>query len=417
MKWTVVPLRKIARVESGFGFPRDYQGNPDQEYPFFKVNDMNLAGNEVEMRESTNTVSAEVLSRLGARACPAGTIIFPKIGAAIGTEKKRILVRPSTYDNNMMGVIPERCVESRFLYYWLLTVKLQSLANIGPVPSIRKSAVEGLDCPLPPPSERRRIVEILDQADRLRRLRAEADAKAERILPALFIKMFGDPATNPMGWTAVQIRDIVARISRRDPGSQPDTRFVYIDIAGVDGQCGLIVETRRLLGAEAPSRARQVVKANDVVVSTVRPYLRATALVRQELNGQVCSTGFCVLRAKDGYGFGFLYALSRLSWFTDQLNARARGGSYPAVTDGDVLDLRVPRPNDATLLRTFDSQVLVLLDMGANRRVTAAGLENLFASLLRRAFTGELTASWGVAHMKELLQEMMQQERALAEPR
>jgi len=43
-------------------------------------------------------------------------------------------------------------------------------------------------------------VEILDQADRLRKLRAEADKKAERILPALFIKMFGDPATNPMGW-------------------------------------------------------------------------------------------------------------------------------------------------------------------------------------------------------------------------
>ena len=48
--------------------------------------------------------------------------------------------------------------------------------------------------------EQRRIVEILDQADRLRRLRAEADAKADRILPALFIKMFGDPATNPKGW-------------------------------------------------------------------------------------------------------------------------------------------------------------------------------------------------------------------------
>ena len=51
-----------------------------------------------------------------------------------------------------------------------------------------------------PPSEQRRIVEILDQADRVRRLRTEADAKADRILPALFIKMFDVPATNPMGW-------------------------------------------------------------------------------------------------------------------------------------------------------------------------------------------------------------------------
>ena len=57
-----------------------------------------------------------------------------------------------------------------------------------------------MEIPLPPLSEQRRIVEILDQAYRLRRLRAEADAKAGHILPALFIKMFGDPATNPMGW-------------------------------------------------------------------------------------------------------------------------------------------------------------------------------------------------------------------------
>ena len=53
---------------------------------------------------------------------------------------------------------------------------------------------------LPPLTEQRRIVRILDQADRLRHLRTEADAKADRILPALFIKMFGDPATNPVGW-------------------------------------------------------------------------------------------------------------------------------------------------------------------------------------------------------------------------
>lgn len=57
-----------------------------------------------------------------------------------------------------------------------------------------------LEVPLPPLSEQRLIVEILDQADRLRQKRAEADAKAEGILAALFIKMFGDPATNPMGW-------------------------------------------------------------------------------------------------------------------------------------------------------------------------------------------------------------------------
>ncbi|MCY3778637.1 MAG: restriction endonuclease subunit S, partial [Candidatus Aminicenantes bacterium] len=65
---------------------------------------------------------------------------------------------------------------------------------------VLRKDVENVEIPFPPLSEQRRIVEILDQTDRLRRLRTEADSKAERILPALFIKMFGDPVTNPMGW-------------------------------------------------------------------------------------------------------------------------------------------------------------------------------------------------------------------------
>jgi len=73
-------------------------------------------------------------------------------------------------------------------------------ANPGHVPSIRKSVMEEIPFPVVAPVEQSRIVELLDQADALRRLRCEAGAKAARILPALFVKMFGDPASNPMGW-------------------------------------------------------------------------------------------------------------------------------------------------------------------------------------------------------------------------
>lgn len=63
-----------------------------------------------------------------------------------------------------------------------------------------------------PISEQQLIVEILDQADRLRQKRAEADAKAEGILAALFIKMFGDPATNPMGWEVNTLANLLTDI-------------------------------------------------------------------------------------------------------------------------------------------------------------------------------------------------------------
>ena len=77
MTWRTVPLHKVASLESGFGFPRENQGDENQEFPFFRVSDMNIPGNEVFMENHSNTVSAATLKELGARAFPAGTVIFP----------------------------------------------------------------------------------------------------------------------------------------------------------------------------------------------------------------------------------------------------------------------------------------------------------------------------------------------------
>src|SRR5207245_873175 len=80
-----------------------------------------------------------------------------------------------------------------------------------------------------------------DQADRLRRLRAEADAKTDRILPALFVKMFGDPATNPMGWPVRTLGELAilgpeyganARAIPLSPGQPRYVRITDIDQQG-----------------------------------------------------------------------------------------------------------------------------------------------------------------------------------------
>ena len=72
--------------------------------------------------------------------------------------------------------------------------------------AINRSQLARLRLSLPPLSEQRRIVEILDQADALRKKRTEADAKAERVLTALFYKICGDPATNPNGLGCYKVR-------------------------------------------------------------------------------------------------------------------------------------------------------------------------------------------------------------------
>jgi type I restriction enzyme S subunit len=94
-------------------------------------------------------------------------------------------------------------LERRFLLHWLKSSDAQGQMAGGKVTltiaNLSLGQIKKLQIPLPPLSEQRRIVEILDQADALRKKRAEADAKAARILPALFYKMFGDPLANPHG--------------------------------------------------------------------------------------------------------------------------------------------------------------------------------------------------------------------------
>lgn len=279
--------------------------------------------------------------------------------------------------------------------------------------SVSIGNLQQLKLPLLPPSEQRCIVEILGQAEHLRNLRAEADKKAECILSAFFNKMFGDPAKNPMGWKIKKVRDVVNTVSRRDPSLNPEELFSYVDIAGVDGITGKIVSTKKLLGFEAPGRARQVIQTNDTLVSTVRPYLRATALVPEDYSGEIASTGFCVLRPKQPYGYSWLYVLTRMQWFTERMNERARGASYPAVTDRDILDLLIPVPDNENLLRKFDKNIDELQRLDSRRMSINEKIESLFSVLMQRALSGDLTASWREAHMKELLVEMEQQAKYL----
>ncbi len=194
-------LSDVAEIVSGVGFPIAEQGCSDAEFPFLKVSDMNLAGNERLIYRWNNSISESTRKKLRARALPLGALIFPKIGAAIATNKKRQLTRPSCVDNNVMAVIPNtEKLDSDFLYYLFLAKNLSDFASDSNPPSIRKSDVERYQVRIPSLSKQRCIVDLLSRAEGIVRLRRDAEKKTAELIPALFFEMFGDPATNPKGW-------------------------------------------------------------------------------------------------------------------------------------------------------------------------------------------------------------------------
>jgi type I restriction enzyme S subunit len=140
--------------------------------------------------------------------------------------------------------------------------------------------------------------------------------------------------------------DQVATIGKdkRDPGKKPDDIFQYIDISSVDVQVGAIANQQEVEGSEAPSRARKVVRAFDLLVSTCRPTRGAVAVVPMELHNQIASTGFSIVRPKKGVNPYYLQYALRLASTLEQFRKWSTGSSYPAILDEDVAKTLIPVP-------------------------------------------------------------------------
>ena len=142
--------------------------------------------------------------------------------------------------------------------------------------------------------------------------------------------------------------DTVADIAteKRDPTKDPEKSFEYIDIASVDVSTGAIISPQTLTGDEAPSRARKVVQAFDIIVSTCRPTRGAIAVVPEELHNQIASTAFSIVRAKPNINPYYLHYALRLDSTLEQLCKWSTGSSYPAILDDDVKKTLIPVPSE-----------------------------------------------------------------------
>jgi type I restriction enzyme S subunit len=309
------------------------------------------------------------------------------------------------------ALIPE------YLYYFIRQPTFRSVAKQQmrggagqqrvPELFLRKETV-----PLPPLSEQRRIVEILDQADRLRRLRAEADAKADRILPALFIKMFGDPATNPMGWPVRTIGELCDVVSGATPKTnRPDYWGGGIawatpkDISTLDDW--VVESTERTLTQEGLASCSATVMPKEAVLFSSRAPIGLVAISAIP----ICTNqGFKNLVCRREVDPWYVFAWCKLR--RSYLESLGRGATFKEISKRIVEGIQIPVP-PMSVQQRFRTGLQRLRRQRLEARKVRNRVGDLFSVLLQRAFSGSLTASWREAHMKELLQEIEQQARAL----
>ena len=155
--WAIASIEQVAFVENG-QTPKgiDAAVGTTGDIPWFKVSSMNAPGNVDLLTESKWWLSAASVARLGLRLHPAGSIVFPKRGGSIYTEKKRRLGRPGSIDLNVMAVVPLNGAAGH-LWTFFRNLSLRAISDGSNVPQINYNDVAQLRIMLPPSEEAQEI--------------------------------------------------------------------------------------------------------------------------------------------------------------------------------------------------------------------------------------------------------------------
>jgi type I restriction enzyme S subunit len=315
-------------------------------------------------------------------------------------------------------VRPKVDLNLKWLFYFLRQLNLERLAIVTGVPGLNRNSVYPTPASLPAPSEQNRIVETLEQADSLRQKRSEADVLSYRILPALFNYYFGEPTANPNNWPTHQLLELADFVSGATP-SKENSAFWEGKIPWVSPKDMKQVELHDAIDHVsdlAMAETNLKLLPRDTVLIVVRGMIlahtvpvclaRVPLTINQDMKG---------LRPKGGVSAEFLqWAL--LAQHSELLRLVSTAAHGTRKLDIDALEsLRIPVPPlpRRDLIKKWTDIVREQQAASTKRTQCRESIEQIWRTMLNRAFTGELTAQWREAHMKELNAEMEQQARLL----
>ncbi len=384
--WKFVKLSDIANISSG-GTPR----RNVQEYwndgviPWLKISDLK----KTYINYAEEKITQKGLDDSSAKIFPKGTIVY-SIFATLGAVG--ILEISAATNQAIAGIIPNNSlIETKYLYHCLQSEKNNILEKKSHATqdNINLTILRNHEIPLPPLPTQKKIAAVLEKAEKLREWRKEADGLIDRFLESTFLEQFGDIEKNEKGWGTNAIKEVVLKNEKVNPGKDfPTLQFIYVDISSVNSIKGKIISTSEILGANAPSRAQQKIKTGDLLVSTVRPNLNAVALVPETLDGQICSTGFCILRAdRTKILPEYLFIISRSGYFIDSLVKVAKGASYPAVSNKDITSLKIQVP-PIELQNKFANIYKQIEQIREYQNQSKQKIDNFFNVLMQKAFNG-----------------------------
>ena len=145
----------------------------------------------------------------------------------------------------------------------------------------------------------------------------------------------------PVHWRISKLKYLVFENQESLSNStDPDLELDYIEISNVNSD-GEISNPTKYIFSESPSRCRRVCRKGDVIVSTVRTYLKSIGIIEEQKENLICSTGFSVLTPKSDYLSKYIFYMLRSNWFISKIISKSEGVSYPSIQSPKLLGTEV----------------------------------------------------------------------------
>ena len=352
-----------------------------------------------ELNGGEITSSKEMISEAAVRECmpdpvPVGTLLF-SFKLSIG---KMAVAGCPLYTNEAIAALPIRDpakLSRDFLRYALLAESHEGTANTAVLGKVlNKEKVQQLPISVPPLAEQERIVKLLDEADELRKLRAQADRRTAALIPSLFHDMFGDPDTNPMGWPVKRAGDLMAacEYGTSQKSNEEGRGIPILRMGNVTTDGRLDLTALKTVELENGELARQRLQAGDILFNRTnsRELVGKTGMWDGRFEAVPASYFIRVRFRPDAEHPQHFTTFMNLAHMKRRLAEMARGAVGQAnINSKELQSIELPVP-PLPLQKEFAARVSEIRAVQAEQASSRCRLEKLFQSMLHRAFNGEL---------------------------
>ncbi len=419
--WPIVRIRDIGRLHGG--------GTPSRKRPeFFHGTIPWITGQDIpeshvaEISTARDYVTDEAVQLSATRVVPPGAVL---VTTRVSVGKTAIAGCPICFSQDVTAILIHSAAIAlpAYVAHFLRSRRGALLQkNQGStIAGITRDSLALEQIPLPPLSEQQRIVEILQEAEEICRLRAEAEAKTTELIPRLFISIFGDPGQNPKKWSRHPLSSLAEKYSDGPFGSNLKSshytdrgvRVIRLQNIGVGFFLGddeaFISE-----GHFAPL-AKHGCLPGDVLIGTLGdPNLRACILPKEV--GRALNKADCVQFRPDRSKVTAAYVcwLLNMPGTLRMAQSLQAGQTRSRISMGRLAPLSVPCP-PLELQMEFEKAVQEILEVEESIRRSSKIEKSLAASLSAHAFSGQLTVDWREAHHDMLELEALDRDAALKE--